>query len=283
MGEAWFMGESRKMFDELLGDLDYIGTEQIQQVLVEIASGTSSFGEMDEWTDWFHYLMPRLLDRSHENFVDYTLENLITCFVALHPDENRVSGPYASFKEDALATLGNAMMESIRWDGDRVNLERALHSFGVAKTGYLMWQEVSGDLSASLFFRTKYLAPNDFDSWLASVLAIECPHWRSQLIVWFADAYPVLSGEIRFVSELDEGATVDWAWSHVLDGEYTGSDEDEKKVPFLADDSRPLKLEVTKYRLHDINLDSWLRSVEHTAYLHDAVESAAGRFAQLYL
>lgn len=283
MGEAWFMGETRKMYDELLGDLDYISTEQIQQILVEIASGTSSFGEMEEWTNWYHYLMPRLLDRSHENFVNYTLENLITCFVALHPDENHVNGTYPSFKDDALATLGNAMMEGIRWEGDRVDIGRALHPFGVAKTGYLMWQEVSGDLSASLFFCTKYLHPDEFDSWLASALAIDCPHWRSQLIVWFADAYPVLSGEVRFVSELDESSTVDWAWSHVLDGEYSGDHENVWKVPFLADDSRPTKFEVTKYRLHGINLDSWLQSVAHIAYLRDAIESAADRFAHLYL
>ena len=114
MGEAWFMGESRKIYDELLGDLDYIATDQIQQILVEIATGTSSFGEMDEWTTWYHYLMPRLLDRSHEKTVDFTLEHLITCFVALHPDENNVGGVYPSFKADALATLGNAMMEGTR-------------------------------------------------------------------------------------------------------------------------------------------------------------------------
>jgi hypothetical protein len=78
MGEAWFMGDERKEFPELRGDLAVLSCRELQDSLQEIASGTSSFGPMDEWTEWYHYLMPNLVPRSHESFVDSLLEYLIT-------------------------------------------------------------------------------------------------------------------------------------------------------------------------------------------------------------
>src|SRR5262245_14259846 len=48
MGEAWFMGERRRMFHELGGDLGQISAGDLQKPLQEIASGTSSFGPMAE-------------------------------------------------------------------------------------------------------------------------------------------------------------------------------------------------------------------------------------------
>jgi hypothetical protein len=50
MGEAWFMGEERRVFDWLLGNLDEFALEELRDPLEEIASGNSSFGSYDEWT-----------------------------------------------------------------------------------------------------------------------------------------------------------------------------------------------------------------------------------------
>ena len=43
MGEAWFMGDDRRMYDELRGELAALSTDQLQGVLRESASGTSCF------------------------------------------------------------------------------------------------------------------------------------------------------------------------------------------------------------------------------------------------
>jgi hypothetical protein len=53
MGEAWFMGEKREMFDYLLhanpSDLEL---NQLARPLEEVASGNSCFGPMREWHEW---------------------------------------------------------------------------------------------------------------------------------------------------------------------------------------------------------------------------------------
>lgn len=53
MGEAWLIGDERRMFDALLGDLDQMTTCELQQPLEEIASGTSAFGPQKEWNTWY--------------------------------------------------------------------------------------------------------------------------------------------------------------------------------------------------------------------------------------
>src|SRR6516162_3044560 len=75
MGEAWFMGERRRLFDNLQGDLSLLSTRDLQEPLEEIASGTSSFGPMAEWHSWYHYLLGQALPRANECFVSSLLES----------------------------------------------------------------------------------------------------------------------------------------------------------------------------------------------------------------
>src|SRR3982751_1905908 len=63
MGEAWFIAPERKMFPELLGDLELLSDDGILEPLRETI-GPSCFGPHDEWTEWFHYLLPRVLQRA---------------------------------------------------------------------------------------------------------------------------------------------------------------------------------------------------------------------------
>jgi len=74
MGEAWFMGGERKMFHNLMGDLQLIPVEHLMDALNEMTSGMTCFGPYPEWIDWYHYLLGRLIPRSHESHVDYLLE-----------------------------------------------------------------------------------------------------------------------------------------------------------------------------------------------------------------
>jgi hypothetical protein len=92
MGEAWFMGENRRMFHGLNGDLCQLSARALQEPLEEITSGTSSFGPMAEWNSWYHYPLAQLLPRSHESFVDSLLESLVTGFIALHPNGVHAEG-----------------------------------------------------------------------------------------------------------------------------------------------------------------------------------------------
>jgi hypothetical protein len=65
MGEAWFMSAERKMFDHLLDqDAEFTPLPQLEQALVEIASGTINLTWLQEWHDWFHYFLGRLIRRS---------------------------------------------------------------------------------------------------------------------------------------------------------------------------------------------------------------------------
>ncbi len=105
MGEAWFNTDKRRMYPELLGDLAAVPVRELEYILAQIANGTSSFGPYDEWSDWFHYLLPRLLPRSHETYVEPLLEILITALFTQYP-AGLGDARYPGFREDVLATVG---------------------------------------------------------------------------------------------------------------------------------------------------------------------------------
>jgi len=118
MGGAFVMSGDRRTFDDLLGDLTSLSAEDLRKPLEEIASGTASFGPLDEWTDWYHCLLAQLIPRSHETHFEALLEILITGFITQHPDGPR-NEPYPGFFVDALDTLGRCLMDEGCWpDGD---------------------------------------------------------------------------------------------------------------------------------------------------------------------
>lgn len=177
MGEAWFMGDERKMFPELCGDLKAISTQNLQEPLEEIASGTSSFGPMREWSTWYHYLLGALLPRSHELHVTYFLESLVTAFMAIYPN-GVYRGPYKGFHEDALRTLGRSIMDSECWNGSDIAIGKVLRRSNDNPNQVWVWWDASGDFTASMFFCLKYLPEAEVEPWLRSVLDIPSPHWR---------------------------------------------------------------------------------------------------------
>ncbi|MES2185542.1 MAG: hypothetical protein V4505_13395 [Pseudomonadota bacterium] len=226
MGEAWFNTDSRRMFDELHRDLASISVRELMEPLVEIASGTGSFGPMPEWHSWYHYLLASLLPRSHECFVDYLLEPLITAFIAQYPN-GIYRRPYQEFEQDVLSTLGRCMMDSVCWSGDDIAIGRVLHrSNNNPNKVWCRW-DASGDLSASMFFCLKYLPEQQVQAWMRSVLAIPSPHWRAQILVWAVGAHALLLGNQRWPSEWDvkDYPHIGWDWSHCLRPELAASDE----------------------------------------------------------
>lgn len=281
MGEAWLMGDDRRMFSALLGDLDRLPTPALQAPLGEIASGTSSFGPRPEWDAWFHYLLGALAPRSHEAFVSYLLEYLVSGFMAVHPNGvHRTS--CAGLRDDALLTLGRCMMDAQCWNDADIVPGQLLHQSGGS------WGDASGDLSASMFFCLKYLPSPQIDPWLRSVLAIGSPHWRAQLVVWMVGAHGMLDGTIRWPSQLAEGKypSVAWEWSHCLKPELAAAarDGDESVTEaFLPAGSREQARQcLGSYFSKDVYAD-WLDSIRAVPSLEGALADVLMAFQVLYV
>jgi hypothetical protein len=287
MGEAWFMGEQRKMFGELQGDLDRLPVTSLQDALVEIASGTSSFGEMVEWTDWYHHLLATVLPRSHESHAaGDLLEHLITAFMALYRHDIHPE-PYKGFREDALSTLGRCMMDSSCWNGGDIVVGNLLHRSNRNPRQVWLWWDASGDFSASMFFCLKYLPEPLVAPWLNSALAIASPHWRAQMMVWMVGSHDVLNGDIRWPSQLAEQAypSVNWTWSHCLKPEAVVLDANGKPPNdhFIPADSRDRALQVFKsFFQEDVYLE-WLSSISTVLYLETELADIPSTFEQLFV
>jgi hypothetical protein len=286
MGEAWFMGDERKMYPELAGDLQKLSSYELQQPLTEIASGTSSFGRMNEWTDWYHYLLGQLIPRSHEEFVDCLLEYLVTGFMALYPTGNE-DEPYEGFKADALHTLGRCIMDESCWSGSEIQLGTMLHRSNNNPNRVWCWWDASGDFTSSMFFCLKYLPENLIGAWFDSVLAIPSPHWRAQVLVWMLGASDILTGEKRWPSEFVIGQTpsVGWAWSHCLSAELLdeGRSRQDPHARFISETASAQVLErVRLYFTPDRYLD-WLTSFDQAPYVRDELANLPRDFEALYV
>ncbi|MBI3528799.1 MAG: hypothetical protein HY067_12625 [Betaproteobacteria bacterium] len=286
MGEAWFMGEERRLFCELQGDLASLAARELQAPLQEIASGTSSFGPMQEWHDWYHYMLGQLLSRGHEHFVSSLLESLITGFVALYPNGVH-SPPYRQFLDDALVTLGRCMMDERCWNGTDIVLGTLLHRSNNNPNRVWCWWDASGDFSASMFFCLKYLPSPLLQGWLQSVLAIPSPHWRAQVLAWLVGAHGILNGRIQWPSEflVEARPSVGWEWSHCLRAELAAADAAEAPaVPsLLSADSRSRALQaVDAYFTEDVYLE-WLLSISSVPYLEAELAEIPSTFEGLYV
>jgi hypothetical protein len=217
MGEAWFMGEKRRMFPELLGSLDAVEPEVLADALWEIASGTGSFGQREEWYAWHHHLLAHYVKRSHEASVYPLLELLITGVMAHYP-RGITSPPYAGFRDDILKTLGHCLMEPRCWSGQDIALGEVLHRSNQNSNGVWCWWNASGDLSASLFLCLKYLPTAQVAPWFRSVLQIASPHWRGQVLVWLVGAHEQLRSPAQWPFTLEPTAypAVSWEASYCL-------------------------------------------------------------------
>lgn len=286
MGEAWFMGDQRRMFTELLGSLDKMTTSELQTPLEEIASGTSSFGPMEEWNAWYHYLLGALLPRSHEEFVSYLLELFVTGFMAIYPN-GIYREPYKGFQEDALRTLGRCMMDGLCWNGSDIAIGKVLRRSNDNPNRVWMWWDASGDFSASMFFCLKYLPASSIEPWLHSVLDIPSPHWRAQLIVWLVGAHGMLNNDMQWPSEwsLEARPYIGWEWSHCLKPEMTATDDSgASPLPaFLPEAARTAALKVARSYFSEPRFREWLGAIAKVPYLEEELAEIPSTFETLYV
>jgi hypothetical protein len=279
MGEAWFMSEERRTFPELQGDLAVIPVERLQDTLTHIVSGPICFGVPEEWRDWFHYLLPRLLPRSHECSFDTLLEILLTSLFAHYP-EGLEAGPYPGFRDDVLGTAGRCLMDTVCWPSGAFDVEACL---GPRFADDSRWGEASGALSASMFLSLKYLRPAEVKPWLESVLAIGEPRWRRQVMLWLLGAHTILTGAIRQPSQLFalcDNPRIDWDWSHCINGTYPDLGGDE--IDFIPEANRSVALEATRGHFTKAVFLEWLQSFASEPLLDANLAETSYRFFDLY-
>jgi hypothetical protein len=287
MGEAWFMGSERYMFDYLCGDLKQVPTNELIRPLEEIASGMRSFGFNEEWSVWFHYLLGQTIPRSHDRYVDYLLNSLITAFITQYP-EGVKEEPYKGFYEDAMNTLGKCIMDKQYWNNQDIVIGSILWPSNNNPKKIWLWDDASGDFSASMFFCLKYLPSKMIPLWFKSALKIESPHWRAQLIVWLTGAYKILNGEIQHPSELDErphSPVIGWTGSHLLAGEFTGDwcKGRPPASPFLPEQNRVSMLKTIEEEISEALYFQWLISIEKFDYLESELGEITTQFSKLYV
>ncbi len=212
------MGETRKVYPQLKHALEATSTSYLQEVLEAIGSGISAFGLLEEWEDWFQYLLPRLIPRCDEKYVYWLLEDLCTAF--LQVDLAIADRNHASLDSElVLQTLGRVIMSPARWKDGRINIGRILHPSNNNPAGIWGWANVSGDLAASLIVCLRKVSDEDLEAWVGSIFSIECPYWRAQLLTWYVGAQPLLNGKARFPNQFDNWTPkIGWSWSHVIGG-----------------------------------------------------------------
>lgn len=286
MGEGWFMGDERRMFHELLGNLDEISTRNLQEPLAELATAIASFGPMKEWDTWYHYLLGALLPRNHESFVSYLLESLLTGFMAIYPN-GIYREPYQGFREDVILTLGRCMMDSMCWNGSDIAIGKVLRQSNNNPNKVWVWWDASGDFAASMFFCLKYLPESSVEPWLRSVFDIPSPHWRAQVIVWFVGAHGILNNVIRWPSEfsMDARPYIGWEWSHCLKVEMAAADDSgAPPVPtFIPEAARTSALNVVQSYFSENRYLEWLECISTVPYLESELAEIPSTFEMLYV
>jgi len=281
MGEAWFMGDERRMYPQLRGALEALPDDDITSALEEIASGSSNFGPLREWIEWYHYLLPRLMMREWRPTYCQPAELLFTAFIAQHPASDG-SLPYREFRNDALGTLGQYIMAPHFWPDGEVDVVKCLGKW-TGPSGIAGWFDAGNLLSASLFFCTKYLAPSEVETWFRSVIAIADGHWQVQIMTWLVGAHPILIGEIQQPGDLPTAPFgVEWNWSHILDGNYSGNHQPPvHHIPFLPAENCAAIVEIAR----GMEVEGFLEDFLTDPKMNTVASEVAGmpeRFLQLY-
>jgi len=233
MGEAWFMSFDRKMYtDALSNSVEKLDPEMVNRMFDDIIAGPPCFGQLDEWQNWYHYFLPRLIPMSFKQpGISYVAEWLASATFSQHP-AGLQSELLRGFRADVLATLGNVLMAPVIWEDGKLKWEGGLFNES-GRHGESWWylDTTSRPIAAMLFFCVKYLRPDQIGPWFRSAINIDCPLWRSQLIVWLTGAKHLLSGAVTQPSQLCDAETrVEWMWSHVFSGNYTGDFSNESTL-----------------------------------------------------
>lgn len=274
MGEAWFMSEERRLYTELMEKpFEEILNNGLSEILFEISSGTSCFGHLEEWDDWFRYLLPDLIvhSRDHKFFLIYGyVQQTVTAFMSVYWKE--IVEEYKGFREDVINSLSLCLMNNEFWFDYKDKGTGEVYP----KTSFLSWEEENGqwvdwdagraneNLSAMLFFCLKYLYAEEIVTWVESLFAIRDPYWRGALMVWLLGAYDLLQEPVIAPSAAYKAKPIiRWRDSHVLgsscgsiDAEYPPDERYNDNKDFLPQENVRLFLgEVRRHMTAEVIMD----------------------------
>jgi hypothetical protein len=215
MGEAWFMGDERRMFDALMApNVSTWPVGEIEQALSESSSGPVCFGHMREWSEWFPFLLHASLEHVGSWSPASIYGGLVTNMMVHCP--NRASCRYGmAFIDDVLATLGQLPMAERFWHGGHLAARTAFQPLQHWPVGVVLADD--GDLHAAFWLLAKYLRPDRIEDWLSSVVAIGDPAWGAGFVYWLADAGHVFDDPAAWPAS-DEARQATWSGSHILRG-----------------------------------------------------------------
>jgi hypothetical protein len=282
MGEAWFLAEEREMYPQLFGELKGLSDDDVAGVIEQIARGASCFGPLEEWIEWYRYLLPQLIVREWEQHLYQRAELLITAFMAQHPMACGIL-PYPEYQRDALNTLGRYIMSPHFWPDGEFDAINCLCKW-TGPSGIAGWYHAGGLLSASLFFSIKYLSHADVEPWFRSVIGISDRYWKVQLLTWLAGAHPILTGQVEQPSELPEHGPfgIEWEWSHSLDGHYSGHYAPPiQRIPFLPAANCDAVVQIARDMKVEAFLEQFFTDPEMSAVASE-VAGLPERFVELY-
>ena len=205
MGEAWFMSETRKMYPELL-ERDFLSfsPSEIEKYIGEASSGVRCFpGTNSEpiWRQWFSYFLAQICTkRAMYNHLPL-VTSLVSDFVTLYPDTEKLRTDDPQFLRDVLATLGRSLMESYWWSYAEIDLTRAKR--GAWDQRFMSWEYYTPNktFSSLMFLCWKYLEAEQIELWFHSVVearakgANKGSHWQMQLMFWLLEVKPILDGK----------------------------------------------------------------------------------------
>jgi hypothetical protein len=267
MGEAWFMGAEREMYTYLLErELEDLRERELEEPLREIASGNSCFGPMREWTMWLDYFATRLVPICLKPCYR-TLQELLCTAVMAQYNTGFKDASYSQFGEDVLATLEQCVMDPSKWKEGRPILGRVLYGPPPPNSIGWGWWATSGDLSSSLFLCLKYLEPAQIGAWAESVLSISDAHWRAQLLVWLSGARRILVDGQQPKAVFMQAPEIDWAESHILDGNYTGNYAQPGNVLLVPEQNSAEFRKAVRRHLTPPTLIEWRQSIAAVDYL----------------
>jgi hypothetical protein len=209
LGEAWFMSETRYLYDELnIGGIEAVSDEYLSGAFDEMVGGMTSFYEMDVWAQWYAYITPRILLSSrfleHPYFIDTMWDGLIA--LSWYGQVKDVLHYEANFAH-ALAPI---VMHQHFWRDGRFHDTSGNRVYAASWSVY----SLSSDFATSMFLSWRYLHPSAIESWLCSVLSIKEPNWRTQFLLWLLQVAPVFTQNSANLSVLSEiGIEIMWPGS----------------------------------------------------------------------
>ena len=194
LGEAWFMGETRRMYDDLNeGGIEAVPNENLDKYLKELPTAIWCFPHsVHQWEAWYAYLTPRVLisgrflgDEPPPVDIGYLWDGLIALsWVTAHNSpENRA----LAHETDFASVLVPLIMHPQFWpEGHYKPVQKTVNVMG--------WdRSLKCRLPTSLLLAWRYLPPESLRAWLRSVLAIDDDIWRGPFMMWLQQIEPIFT------------------------------------------------------------------------------------------